>query len=139
MDWCTPSTLSPSSWVPGFSDEKKTYYCAISGGQDGLEDILNQHCCKGAVQKSDDGCFMWCAPKMAKSTDWAMCVSDHVYVDRISFGTSCNNLGELEVSNAVDHHREIPVGPKPSAGNALSASWKLGVLVGALGLIQAVW
>lgn len=76
---------------------------------------------------------------MAKQTDWAMCVSDHVYVDIFSFGQSCNSLGDLEISNAVDHHKPIPVGPKPSAGHALGANWKLGALVGALGLLQVVW
>jgi hypothetical protein len=99
---------------------------------------MKQHCCKGPVQESEDGCYHWCEPHAIQLEGWANCVYDNVHVDEHRFGQSCNAIGRLEEKNHVSNGLELRPGPKPSGGVALSASWKLGVLLGVFGLIQAV-
>jgi hypothetical protein len=44
----------------------------------------------------------------------------------------------LEEKNHVSNGLELRPGPKPSSGVALGVSWKLGVLLGVVGLVQAL-
>lgn len=101
---------------------------------------MKDHCCKGAVQSSGDGCYHWCTPSHAKKRDdWATCIEEHVYTDTMHFGQSCNPVGDLEVKNARNNDREVRPGPNPNVGIALSSSWKLGVFLGAVAFIQAMY
>jgi hypothetical protein len=133
--WCKPGTISPSSWITGFSDNSQTFYCAISGSQADLARNMERHCCKGAVQESGDGCYHWCTPHAKKTDDWATCISDYVYTDTIRFGQSCNSIGDLERKNMVNNGLELRPGPNPSIGSTFTASWKLGVFISLIGII----
>lgn len=136
--WCKPGTVAPSTWITGFSDNSDTYFCAISGGQADIGQKMEENCCRGAAQRSEDECFHWCKPHAKKLNDWAACVGDHVYPDLISFGTSCNSIGDLERKNHEKNGLKLRPGPDPNSGVALSTSWKLGVVVGIVALLQAV-
>lgn len=137
--WCKPETISPSSRLTGFSDNSETFFCAISGTQYNLVQKMKEHCCKGPVHESGDGCFEWCTPSFANSRDqWATCISDHVYTDTLHFGQSCNSVGDLEMKNARNNGLVVRPGPNPNSGGALSASWKLGVFLGVVTVIQAM-
>jgi hypothetical protein len=97
---------------------------------------MEQHCCKGAVQESDDGCYHWCTPHAKRTDEWATCISDYVYVDTIRFGMSCNSIGDLERKNMLNNGLELRPGPSPSSGSAPAAiSWKPGVFLGLVGMI----
>lgn len=138
--WCKPGTISPSSWITGFSDNAETFFCAISGSQADLSQKMEEHCCKGPLHESGDGCYHWCTPSHAKKRDdWATCIEEHVYTDTMHFGQSCNSVGDLEVKNMRNNDREVRPGPKPNAGVPLSISWKLGVYAAAVVLIQAIF
>jgi hypothetical protein len=132
LDWCTPETLSPQSWVSGFSDNSDTFLCAISASSSDLVQKMEQGCCKkGSVGGSDDGCYHWCKPSDAKRTDdWAACISDYVYPDILSFGSACNAIGDIERKNAKNNHVELRPGPDPNAGSSLGRSSKLGLFLG---------
>ncbi|KAM0716210.1 hypothetical protein Q7P37_007655 [Cladosporium fusiforme] len=139
--WCSPNTISPTSWITGFSDNSEIFFCAISGPRDDLTKRMEK-CCQGSVKSSGDGCYHWCTPSDAKKTDdWADCISDHVYTDELRFGQSCNSIGDLERKNKVSNGLELRPGADPNhpnSGVALSASWKLGVFLGVVGLLQVV-
>ena len=99
---------------------------------------MKQYCCKGVVQKSEDGCYHWCEPHANRLEGWATCIYDYVYVDEQRFGQSCNSIGLLEEKNHVANGLELRPGAKPSSGVTLGASWKLGVVLGIVGLVQVV-
>jgi len=133
--WCKPGTISPSTWITGFSDNSETFYCAISGSQADLARDMEQHCCKGAVQESGDGCYHWCTPHAKKTDEWATCISDYVYTDTIRFGQSCNSIGDLERKNHLKNGLELRPGPSPSIGSAPPASWQPSVFLGLVAMI----
>lgn len=102
---------------------------------------MEEHCCQGAVNESGDGCFHWCTPHALKTDDWAGCIANHVYTDEIGFGQSCNAIGDLERKNKVSNGLELRPGPDPNhpnSGVALTASWKFGVFIGIVGLLQVI-
>lgn len=99
---------------------------------------MEKNCCRGPAQQSEDGCFHWCKPHAKNTNGWAACVSDYVYPDLISFGTSCNAIGELEKKNAEKNGLVLRPGPNPNSGAPLSMSWKLGVALGIVGLVQVM-
>jgi hypothetical protein len=138
-NWCKPTSISPSSWITGFSDNSKTFFCAISGSQADLAIRMKQHCCKGAVQESENGCYHWCEPHANRLEGWATCIYDNVYLDEQRFGQACNSIGLLEEKNHVANGLELRPGARPSGGVALGASWKLGVVLGIVGLVQVIY
>jgi len=99
---------------------------------------MSQHCCQSDVGGSGDGCYHWCRPHAKKTDDWATCISDHVYTDRLSFGTSCNSMGGIEHKNAVNNGRELRPAADPNSGVALGRSSKLSVLLGVMVLIKVM-
>lgn len=137
--WCKPETLSPQSWLPGFSDNSDTFLCAISASSPDITQAMEQHCCKGDIGGTEDGCYHWCRPSDAKRTDdWATCISDHVYTDRLSFGTACNAIGEIERKNAHNNHVALRPGPNPNAGTSLGRNSRLGLFLGIVVLAQVL-
>lgn len=101
---------------------------------------MKDNCCKGAVQVDDSGCYHWCEPKGGLSErieDWSACISDNVYIDS-NFGQACNSLGELEVKSALSQDEKPPTDARSAAAPGLSASWKVGVLLGLVGLVQVI-
>ena len=99
---------------------------------------MKDHCCKRPVQSSDDGCYHWCEPHAKRLEDWSTCIYDYVHVDADRFGQSCNAIGTIEEKNMLGNGLELRPGAKPSSGVAIGASWKLGVLLGVVGMVQAV-
>lgn len=137
---CTPSSISPATWIPGFSDHREVYSCAIAANSTTIVDKLKENCCSGAVQEWA-GCYHWCEPKDKDWAleDWAACVSDHVYFDT-DFGQSCNAMGGLETKSAHSQNQEpmADAGSSAAAVTGVSAGWKVGVLVGLVGLVQVL-
>lgn len=138
LGWCTPSTIGPQNWITGFSDNSDTFLCALSGSRTDLTDKMAQHCCKGAVQKSDDGCYQWCRPIAKDKDNWATCISDHIYTDTLQFGQACNDIGTIERKNAHNLYLVLRPGPDPNAGISLSSSRKLSLVLGIVLLIQMI-
>ncbi|KAM0723202.1 hypothetical protein Q7P37_001402 [Cladosporium fusiforme] len=136
---CNPNSISPSSWIPGFSDKRDVFACAIAANSTSIVDKMSKSCCKNAVQEDDTGCFHWCTPKgkNPEIEDWAACIADNVYTETIEFGQACNGLGDLEVKSALSQDQE-PMKDAKSAAPAISASWKVGVLLGLVGLVQVM-
>lgn len=112
--------------------------CAASVSQPDLVTKLENECCKGKLQTDDAGCYHWCEPSTKDYTAWATCISDNVYTNELKFGQACNMVGNLEVESAKSQDQVPRKGPVASAGVAVSASWKVGVLVGVVGLLQVL-
>ena len=134
-----PNSISPATFIPGFSDvykSKSDLLCAIAVTDADLIKKMSTGCCKGAVQTDDSGCYHWCKPDAKDLTDWATCIADKVYTDT-DFGQACNVPGTLELKSALSQNEEAPAGTTNSAPG-LSASWKVGVFVGLVALAQAM-
>jgi hypothetical protein len=108
--------------------------CAIAITDADLIKKMSTGCCKGAVQTDDSGCYHWCKPDAKDLTDWATCISDKVYTDT-NFGQACNVPGGLELKSALSQNEKAPPGTT-GAAVGLSASWKVGVLVGVVAVVQ---
>jgi hypothetical protein len=138
---CVPNSISPATWIPGFSDSYKSkadFMCAIAITDSDLIKRMEDGCCKGPIQQDGSACYHWCKPKATDITGWATCISDKVYTDT-GFGQSCNAPGGSARESAEF------VGQKPPAGTSdgpkqagIIASWKLSVLLGVVGLVQAI-
>jgi hypothetical protein len=134
-----PNSISPATWIPGFSDvykSKSDFMCAIAITDADLIKKMTTGCCKGAVQTDASGCYHWCKPDAKDLTDWATCISDKVYTDT-NFGQACNVPGGLELKSALSQNEKAPPGTTGGAAG-LSASWKVGVFVGVVALVQAM-
>lgn len=98
---------------------------------------MEQNCCKSGLKESADGCYHWCEPNAMESVEWSTCIANHVYTDTINFGYSCNSIGALEEKNFLSNGLELRPGATPTSGGVvLGASWKVGVLVGGVGLLR---
>jgi hypothetical protein len=113
--------------------------CAIAITDADLIKKMDAGCCKGAVQTDDSGCYHWCKPDAKDLTDWATCIADKVYTDT-NFGQACNVPGGLELKSALSQEEEAPAGTTSAAPKqvGLSASWKVGVFVGLVALVQTM-
>ena len=148
-----PNSISPSTWIPGFSDAyngPKDFMCAIAGPEEDAIKAMGDQCCKGEVHNDDAGCYHWCTPYADDITDWATCISDHVYTDiNHGFGQSCNAPGTLQLKNekaekedADAEAEEANAGSNKKRSSAAPQAglnaWKVGLLVGFVGLVQVI-
>jgi hypothetical protein len=138
---CVPNSISPATWIPGFSNSyrsKADFMCAIAITDSDLIKEMEDGCCKGSVQQDGSACYRWCKPKATDITGWATCISDKVYTEA-RFGQSCNAPGVSARESAEFVGQEPPPGTSDGPEQAgISASWKLSVLFGFVGLVQAI-
>lgn len=112
--------------------------CAIAVADQDLIQKMTTGCCKGAVQTDDSGCYHWCKPNAKDVTDWATCISDKVYTFT-NFGQACNAPGGLAAKSALSEGEKAPAGTSDGPRQiGINAGWKIGVLVGAVALVQAM-